>query len=314
MHKLAREIVSTNIYPETCDMLGHRAVELAHTANIPLTDAIVKVAASVQGLNNQHINNICYVANNEYFRKVAAARKQAGLNLVFEYPLAEPSEVSKQINQEAAPKVSHVLHDPEYMAPPQQSVEKRAYAADYNPFDPQGRGPSKAELESQRQRQVKEAMADLDELYETTERAVDLADRQLEYARVKAGEAKRTFIDLFKQAAVSGISQAAILDLISRHPEADENFVEHAFTKAAMFLAHNEPYLFRSHSKTLDEKVAGVADFDHPLYAAFDEWYHTKEAKRKLEKVLKVAQADFKEISGTKANLRQKFATIRLSR
>ena len=67
--------------PETTDFLGNRAAQMAIDASISLSDAVVKVASGHPGLNNTHIQNICWVANNEYFRKVAKSREQAGENL-----------------------------------------------------------------------------------------------------------------------------------------------------------------------------------------------------------------------------------------
>lgn len=109
--------------PELCEHLGSKAAQLAIDANIVLSDAVVKVASDQSGLNNNHINNICWEANNEYFRKVAVAKKEAGEDLTFDYQLADPPDVAKRLNAAANPKVSFVT-DPDFLTPP--SAEKVA--------------------------------------------------------------------------------------------------------------------------------------------------------------------------------------------
>lgn len=107
-----------SVSPEQTDFLGAKAAQMAIDANIPLPDAVVKVALAQGGLNNTHIGNICWMANNEYFRKVAAKRQEAGENMVFDFPLADPSEVTKRVNSSAQPKVAFVREHDYKVAPP----------------------------------------------------------------------------------------------------------------------------------------------------------------------------------------------------
>ncbi len=242
--------------PEMCDSLGYRASQMAIDAKIDLTDAVVKVAGEHPNLNNRHLTTICHVANNEYFRKIASARKQAGQNLVFEYPLADPSEVCKQINAEASPKTAHVR------------------------FDRRGR--------------IKEAAEELAHLHEHTGRVAELAQRQAEATDAHASSAQATFNKLYKQAALSGITQAEILDLLSYHPVASEDMLVSCVEKAASYLAGQEPRVFKKHAHTLDVRVRGMADTTHPLYVAFDECVQTKLAQAKMHKVSKYAQVEYR--------------------
>lgn len=111
---------------EKCELLGNKAAQLSIDANIPLSDAVVKVANSQCGLNNTHLNNICWAANNEYFRKIAQARKMAGEeNLVFEFDLADPPDVIKRVNAAAQPKVAFI-RETDYQTPPEDFRVKEA--------------------------------------------------------------------------------------------------------------------------------------------------------------------------------------------
>lgn len=279
--------------PEMCDSLGYRASQMAIDAKIDLTDAVVKVAGEHPNLNNRHLTTICHVANNEYFRKIASARKQAGQNLVFEYPLADPSEVCKQINAEASPKTAHVRFDRDYMEPHRRASD---LLADWNPFaDPQfGKSASRVQSNKDRRGRIKEAAEELAHLHEHTGRVAELAQRQAEATDAHASSAQATFNKLYKQAALSGITQAEILDLLSYHPVASEDMLVSCVEKAASYLAGQEPRVFKKHAHTIDVRVRGMADTTHPLYVAFDECVQTKLAQAKMHKVSKYAQVEYR--------------------
>lgn len=309
--------------PERCEHLGNRAAQMAIDANISVSDAVEKVASGHADLNNRHINNIIWVANNEYFRKVAQARKEAGKHLVFEFDLADPPDVTKRLNSSAMPKVSHVennhyLHAPEKIAQLQQSVEKTAGLVNTkkmgdafkkkvmslkgakNMKESAGsgcgsKGYKYSHADASRSKMAqRHAIDDLGALREESVRVANMAISKHAELEGLAAETQARFFKLYKQAALHRIDMAAITDLLAHHPAGEEVLVNN-LDKVARRLAGEEPVLFERFMKTAEARVKGDPDFSHPLYVSYDDMVLASEklAEMEVAKNIAIAEANY---------------------
>ncbi|MCA8938780.1 MAG: hypothetical protein KDB07_03165, partial [Planctomycetes bacterium] len=254
---------------ERCEHLGHKAAQLAIDANIPLTDAVVKVATAYPDLNNRHINNIVWVANNEYFRKVASARKEAGENLVFDFELADPPDITKQLNDSAAPKVAHIVrsdygsspstvmktgHEKNSTAVPVDAVRRRI--RDHQELmegkeahvDRGYRYAHSDDDEKTAAMRRRHALDDLGALRDESVRVANMAVSKHAELEGLAMETKERFYAFFKQAALSRITAAEMTDLLAQHPAGEEVLLRE-LGKVAQRMAHEEPMLYSGFQK-----------------------------------------------------------------
>lgn len=264
--------------PELCDELGEKAAQLAVDARMDLSDAVVKVASEQPGLKNTHINNICWYANNEYFRKLAAARKEAGEDLTFQFKLAEPPDVVKRLNSMSQPKLSFV-QDRDYTESPPH------YAGAYNPqIDPFT---------------VKEArvvgrlnpLEDLAHLRESVTRVAEDSTMKAASAHVTMREMEDRLYRQFKQAAVAGTPLGHVVDLLASHPDG-ESAVASELRKLASKLAKEEPLLYKRFAKTAGIAPKGQPDPTHPLMSAYADMRASRKDHMKLAKLAQVATND----------------------
>lgn len=279
---------NAKVTPEDTDRMGYKASQLAIDAQIPLTEAVIKVAGEHKSLNNTHLGNICWVANNEYFRKVAAARKAAGQHLVFEFPLADPEEVTKHFNASAKPKVASVTRDRDYLEPHRTT---KSDLTNWNPFALTEKQASR-NREASRKTAVKYAFDEIAHLREYTDRSLQIAQAQLDKAVSAKTAAVQEFNRLYKQAALNKISMNEVVDLLCHHPTATQNAITHLVKNAAVELAAHDPFVFKEHNKLSNVRVSGMADTTHPLYVAFDDYVQAQQAVVKLSHVVKTAKRD----------------------
>jgi hypothetical protein len=269
--------------PELCEHLGSKAAQLAIDANINLSDAVVKVASDQSGLNNNHINNICWEANNEYFRKVAAAKKEAGgEDLAFNYALADPPDVAKRLNAAANPKVSFVT-DPDFLAPPpEETIDEDALLRNFFGSLP----PDHSKKYAQHN-----ALKQLGEVREVLVRASDQTREKAASLETGVSLAEARLYKLFKQAAVAGTPLGHIVDLLSYHHDGD-NAVAAEVSKLAHKLSKEEPLFFRQFQKTANVEPEGKADTEHPLYHAYSALRSSRLESAYMSKAAQISTAE----------------------
>jgi len=299
---------SQNPTPELCEHLGSKAAQLAIDANLELSDAVVKVASDVSGLNNNHINNICWEANNEYFRKLAVAKKEAGESLEFNYSLADPPDVAKRLNSAALPKISFVA-DRDYLAPPKK--EKVAEDTLLQKFFGKPRPRAQKQLEAvarAKGKNVKDlkgsdfdtfpkkyashnAVQILGEQREILVRASTQMREKASSAQTGVEMAEAHLYKMFKQAALSGTPLGHIVDLLNHHHDG-ESAVVAEISKLAHKLAKEDSLFFRKFQKTAGVDPAGKADLDHPLYHAYSNLRSTRRESAYMSKAASIATAE----------------------
>ena len=282
--KLGSELLvdDKRVSPELCDYLGNKAAQMAIDANISLTNAIVKVANNNPGLSNTHITNICHFANNEYFRKVASARKEAGENLVFEYPLADPPEVVKQLNSAAHPKISFV-QDVDFQEPPPD------FHLTVNTLNlPKTQQVKKASVEPYSK---ENPLQELGDLRETLERVYTDAGAKLSSIQNHIDVVEEKLYRMFKQAMLSGIAASHVADLWEQHPDSYKG-VEQELSKCAARLAKEEPMLYQEVQKTAHVLPRGIPDLTHPLFDTYDTLRTLRKEAKILSRTEKLASYD----------------------
>lgn len=273
--------------PELCDFLGNKAAQMAVDANIPLSDAVVKVAHNHPGLNNTHLTNICQFANNEYFRKVAEARKEAGENLVFEYPLADPPEVVKQINTSAQPKLSY-LRETDYDTPPADHVTEKVAAADPAAWIIQHHG----EVYSK-----ENPIAELGRLREDIGRVQKEAQTKLSSLYTHCEIVEEKLYKLFKQAMLSRIPVGHVAHLWQQHSDSYRG-VEEELGKVANRLVAEEPLLFVERCKTAGQMPEGTPDTSHSLFDTYNSLRTLRGEIDNLERVEKISRDEYAYVCG----------------
>lgn len=106
--------------PSEYDTLGRDAVKLAVEASMLLGDAVVEVLKDHDHFNAIQIGNVCWVANNECFRKIAERFQAAqSPHLVFEYALADPTDVIKRLDKTKEPDMKVQGHR-DFALPPSE--------------------------------------------------------------------------------------------------------------------------------------------------------------------------------------------------
>ncbi len=104
--------------PSEYDTLGRDAAKLAVEASMLLGDAVVEVLKDHDHFNATQIGNVCWVANNECFRKIAEQFQAAqSPHLVFEYALADPTDVIKRLDKTKEPPMKIEGHRDFKLAP-----------------------------------------------------------------------------------------------------------------------------------------------------------------------------------------------------
>lgn len=96
------------------EQMGKQASIMFVDQGVPLTDAVVKVAQSKEGLSPQHVLRITEFANRDTF--LDAHEKAAGDKNV-EFEIADPKTVLSQLNMSVAPSTVKVASS-DYASPP----------------------------------------------------------------------------------------------------------------------------------------------------------------------------------------------------
>jgi len=268
------------IAPQDCDFLGTKAAQMAIDANISLTDAVVKTASSKPGLNNTHIQNICWVANNEYFRKVARAREDAGEDLTFQFALADPPEVVKMIGALAEPKVAHIDH-PDYSMTPAQLLGKESSGGSLGADLGGGTPPS----------EKRSAIDEVGELRETTQRAAQQALDKLSMHEEHISRLETLLYEQVKEAALSNVPLGHITHLLCQHKEGYSG-ASQELSKVAHQMAYESPILCHAFSKTAEAVPKGRADLSHPIYETYNDLRILRKQAGQLSNLYKVAQSE----------------------
>jgi hypothetical protein len=272
---------SPKVTPEKTEFLGVKAAQLALDANIPLPDAVVKTASNVPGMNNTHIKNLCWAANNEYHRKVASSRKEAGEDLVFDYPLSDPNDVILKLNRLEMPKEAHVcVSSFDYSTQPedyqtrkscsQWHFEKESGTEEPEPFSYEN--PA-AELGIKRQ---------------ASERVYTEALNKVASYERYATDLRNDVYSQFKQAALSGSAPIEIVDLL-KHASSEEEALT-TFRHLAEKFAEESPLDYERFSKTAPQESLGRPNRQHPLYKSASALQDILEDKGMLSHVLDVAK------------------------
>lgn len=245
-----------------CEQLGERAAEMSLHGQISPEDAVVKLASDRPLLNENHIQNICWVANNAMFRKIADARKQAGQHLVFQYPLIQPDRVLARLNKLSQPMIIEE-GDADYAAPPLLPVDPEMEAQKLSAAFPSSY--SHADIEMHR----RHAVEDLFHLRECTRRLANEATEKRAAAEAEQARLEGVVARMIKTAVLEGVPVSAIVDLWSHHPSGGAGVV--ATMQKVAYAWADDPTTLVAMRGSARQPVRGTADLTHPLYEAYSD-------------------------------------------
>ena len=105
---------------EHLERMGRQAARMSMADSIPITDAVVKVAGEHPGLTRNHIENVCWFANINRFRKEASDRKAAKKDYRHEFDPADPTKVAALLDSAGVEVVEVGAAD--YSGPPDKAL------------------------------------------------------------------------------------------------------------------------------------------------------------------------------------------------
>lgn len=101
MFDLARHNTFASLSASDLEGLGKRASQLFLSMNVPLNEAVIKLAREHPGISQEQVKRVVEFANTETFQRLF--EKQAGDKNI-EFKIADPQEVLRAVNASAGPQ------------------------------------------------------------------------------------------------------------------------------------------------------------------------------------------------------------------
>lgn len=229
---------------ESLAALGKDASDLYLRHNMPLTEAIVKVASARKDLTREHVQRIVENANLVTFEELF----KTGPSKHVTFDLADPEEVHMRMG--GGPEPTGDLHS--YLTPPDQadpaddSVDESADSQD-----------DTGSVESKTAQYVPQSVQQRREYY-ATKAAVDTLAKQASAYDAQAEAAVYNFVQMCKRAAIeTGVRP--VLQLAGYASQDKEVFTKIAHTVAAALpVGHRE-----------GEYIEAAPNRTHPIYTAY---------------------------------------------
>lgn len=251
-----------DVQPERLQMLGKRASALFVEQGIPLTDAVVRVLSEESGLNRNHVQRVTEFANNYAFEDLF--NKEASDHRVIDFGESGPADtaaVLQELNSRGEEQIK--------VASRQPAIQRRFIPGEDSARETYGTLTKTASATSGGY-PYEDPYKELGDLRESIGRAKEEVLSKVAEAGLEYDAACNLLYALTKQAVMSGYSPADVaIAFLQRSP--DQAFVKLALKEIAQRMEHdNIPAV--PMSKTAEVKVA---NFDHPIIKAFDDFART---------------------------------------
>lgn len=302
MHRAAH--APTTVDPSEYDELGRDAAKLAVEASMLLGDAVFEVLKDKTHYNAIQIGNVCWVANNECFRKIAEQFQAAGSpHLLFEYALADPTDVIKRLDKTKEPPMKRDDH-PEYSLTPREVL---------------GGPDTQGQADDVLKKAFKVASADLQEppqYIQDPTKPLRVMSEQLEQiaqsSALKLSSLQHDYEDTFaylvksvKQAALRSEPMEDVVRLWSMVDTPER--AQEVFAKVAQVLCKDyETARYLESSSKLASQAVGLPNLEHPLAEKFAHYLALEDEIKLQSRVRKIAMRDFEIVSSKQRELASK--------
>ena len=247
---------------ESLAQLGKQASDMYLKQDIPLNDAIVKLASARPDLTKEHVQRVIENANLVTFEELF--KGSSDKHVVFD--LADPADIHGQLHSESDSHPSHV-----YGAPPEVSRDK--------PFD---------HLETEKVSSYQDVPKHVERRreYYATKSAVDALVKQASYQDRDVEGKMNRFIQMCKRASIeNGIRP--VLQVAGYASEDKE-----IFSKVAQTVVKAMPWDIQQ-----GEYTDGAPNQEHPIYAKYKDLESSIKVASKLRKGLLNAEVRHRAVS-----------------
>lgn len=301
LDSLFTQSTSSNVAPETLEMLGHQASQLFQTQGLPLNKAISQILSNHPELENEHVRRIVEFANTVTFQNLF--QNSPDKNVHFE--VADPGVILRDLKDGGSSEHAGRTLNFDYQRIPPTSQDQELDASLMQQFS----GSSTPISEATKVASVNHELHanPIEDVYDTMLRLQATRDKLAESYETIHNLMRGAQEDFYREVEIQimdpeGAGLGGVLGALEKI--ASEDLVETIMipiTERLIEDGYGKERLTKSMTKTAGE----VSDLTHPLFGTFDAIIKTAEelvncgqAIYEVDVMLEQIKVPFKKIAG----------------